>query len=61
MRSKAGGDIERISFDIVLEAASEGDEVALSTPYEIGRYRGIGIAKLYACRTNSMSQGKWAQ
>ena len=46
MRSKAGGDIERISFDIVLEAASEGDEVALSALHEIGRYLGIGMANL---------------
>jgi predicted NBD/HSP70 family sugar kinase len=46
MRSKTGGAIERISFDIVLEAASEGDEVALSALHEIGRYLGIGMANL---------------
>jgi glucokinase-like ROK family protein len=46
MRLIAGGDIERISFDIILEAASEGDEVALSALHENGRYLGIGMANL---------------
>jgi glucokinase-like ROK family protein len=46
MRTMAGGNLERITFDIVLEAAKEGDEVALSALHEIGRYLGIGMANL---------------
>jgi glucokinase len=46
MREKAGGELEKITFELVLEAASEGDEVALVTLHENGRYLGIGTANL---------------
>lgn len=46
VRQKAGGDLEQITFELMLEAASEGDEVALAVLYENGRYLGIGTANL---------------
>ena len=46
LREKAGGKLELITFEMVLEAASEGDEVALSALHETGRYLGIGTANL---------------
>jgi len=46
IRTMAGGELEQITFEIVLKAASEGDEVALSALHEIGRYLGIGTANL---------------
>lgn len=41
-----GGDLERLSIPLVVEAAQGGDEVALSALATVGRYLGIGIASL---------------
>jgi glucokinase-like ROK family protein len=46
MRRMAEGELEQVTFDIVLEAAHQGDEVALSALHENGRYLGIGVANL---------------
>jgi glucokinase-like ROK family protein len=46
MREMAGGSLENITFDNVLKAAEQNDEVALAALSEVGRYLGIGIANL---------------
>ena len=40
------GDLERISFESVVQAASQGDSVALRALQEVGEHLGIGIANL---------------
>ncbi len=42
----AGGELERLSIPLVVEAAQQGDQVALEALRETGRYLGIGIANL---------------
>ncbi|GAB4418121.1 MAG: ROK family transcriptional regulator [Anaerolineae bacterium] len=41
-----GGDLEKLSIPLVVEAANQGDDVALSVFSQVGRYLGIGIASL---------------
>jgi glucokinase-like ROK family protein len=41
MREMAGGSLENITFDNVLKAAEQNDEVALAALSEVGRYLGI--------------------
>lgn len=45
-RDPAGGDIEHITLDTVLEAARMGDSHACAIVEESGRYVGIGMANL---------------
>ena len=40
------GDLERISFESVVQAASQGDSVALRALQEVGERLGIGVANL---------------
>jgi glucokinase-like ROK family protein len=42
----AGGDLDRLTVPLVVEAARAGDGVALETFETVGRYLGIGIASL---------------
>jgi glucokinase-like ROK family protein len=42
----AGGDLDRISFDIVVQAARLGDRVALEALQDVGKYLGIGVVNL---------------
>ena len=42
----AGGDLDRISFDIVVQAARLGDSVALEALQDVGKYLGIGVVNL---------------
>jgi len=46
MRDLAGGLLDQISFETVLEAAQCEDQVALNALQEVGRYLGIGMANL---------------
>lgn len=48
-RDLAGGDIEAITVDVVLEAAARGDPHARAIIEESGRYVGIGLANLVNC------------
>ena len=41
-----GGDLERISFESVIQAADQGDAVALGALQEVGAQLGIGVANL---------------
>jgi len=45
----AGGDIEAVTMDTVLEAAAAGDPHARAIVEESGRYVGIGLANLVNC------------
>jgi glucokinase-like ROK family protein len=40
------GDLERISFESVVQAAGQGDSVALRALHEVGERLGIGVANL---------------
>jgi glucokinase-like ROK family protein len=42
----AGGDLDCITFDIVVKAARAGDPVALEALQEVGKYLGIGVVNL---------------
>ncbi len=42
----AGGDLDRVTFGIVVQAAREGDAVALDALQDVGKYLGIGVANL---------------
>ena len=42
----AGGDLNRITFDIVVQAARSGDPVALEALQDVGKYLGIGVVNL---------------
>ena len=42
----AGGDLDHITFDIVVQAARSGDPVALEALQDVGKYLGIGVANL---------------
>jgi glucokinase-like ROK family protein len=42
----AGGDVQRVTFEIVVQAAVAGDPAALSALEEVGRYLGLGMANL---------------
>lgn len=42
----AGGDLANITFEIVVQAATAGDPVALQALEEVGRHLGIGVANL---------------
>jgi glucokinase-like ROK family protein len=42
----AGGDLDQISFDSVVQAARAGDAVALTALREVGDYLGIGVVNL---------------
>lgn len=46
IRDMAGGNLEQITFKMVLEAARNGDKVAVAALHEVGGYLGIGIANL---------------
>jgi predicted NBD/HSP70 family sugar kinase len=41
-----GGDLERITFESVIQAADQGDAVALGALQEVGVQLGIGVANL---------------
>lgn len=43
---KVSGDLEKINFEVVVEAAGEGDPVALAALQEVGYYLGIGVGNL---------------
>ena len=40
------GNLERISFESVVQAAQQGDDVALHALQEVGEYLGVGVANL---------------
>ena len=40
------GNLERISFESVVQAAQQGDDVALRALQEVGEYLGVGVANL---------------
>jgi glucokinase-like ROK family protein len=42
----AGGDLDRITFDIVVQAAKSGDSIAVEALQEVGKYLGIGMVNL---------------
>jgi glucokinase-like ROK family protein len=42
----AGGDLDNVNFDIVVQAAESGDFVALEALKNIGKYLGIGVVNL---------------
>jgi glucokinase-like ROK family protein len=42
----AGGDLQRVTFDIVVQAARSGDSVALAALQNVGEYLGIGVVNL---------------
>jgi glucokinase-like ROK family protein len=42
----AGGDLNCVTFDIVVQAAKVGDSVALEALQDVGKYLGIGIGNL---------------
>jgi glucokinase-like ROK family protein len=44
--SDAGGDLQKLTVPMVVDAASAGDKVALAALREVGRHLGIGIASL---------------
>jgi glucokinase-like ROK family protein len=42
----AGGDLDRVTSDIVVKAACLGDSVALEALQDVGKYLGIGVGNL---------------
>jgi glucokinase-like ROK family protein len=42
----AGGDLDRVTFDIVVQAARVNDPVALEALQDVGKYLGIGVVNL---------------
>jgi predicted NBD/HSP70 family sugar kinase len=46
MNTMVEGDFQRITFDIVVQAAVAGDPAALQALDEVGRYLGTGMANL---------------
>jgi glucokinase-like ROK family protein len=46
MSTLVGGDHQRVTFDIVVQAAGAGDPAALLALDEVGRYLGLGMANL---------------
>jgi len=42
----AGGDLESITFDMVVQAAESSDSVALKALQNVGEYLGVGVANL---------------
>ena len=46
LREAAGGDFDRLTIPMVVEAAAQGDAVARAALEETGRYLGIGLANL---------------
>jgi predicted NBD/HSP70 family sugar kinase len=46
INSLVDNDIEKVTFEVVLEAANTGDSVAMNALHEVGWYLGIGVANL---------------
>jgi glucokinase-like ROK family protein len=42
----AGGDLDKVTFDIVVQAAESGDLVAMEALRNVGKYLGIGVVNL---------------
>lgn len=46
LEQMAGGDLNKISFDLVLDAATRGDQTSIEALKKVGFYLGVGIANL---------------
>jgi glucokinase-like ROK family protein len=46
LKELVDGDLDKLTFDIVIQAARSGDKVALEALQDVGNYLGLGVANL---------------